>query len=315
MASIIRCKCLWKHLKKKHAMHDVDACESRLRLYCESVKNRLSNCMWNYYCVWCVMHCDTVALLIVTWLCKTCKQCSLVLIKLAIDCMYASWNLYCHCSVTCHLVYCHTVALFTATWSPQSEVNPSLYYDNRFLVSTWTPDRNFATLVALFIPRTAWEPITVSDATLLHGYAIGILPIPCSHMIKISERHQVSTNGIECILCMRQFYLFYRHGACLTGSIFTWHLVSTICMRIYLWHRDTVTPYPGHYLQLSEDMLWKRLKNRNHYKNNHSIFTSECKTLPKIYSSCIVPELMNSSGSLRLLLNPGQPQFVKTYQQ
>ena len=81
--------------------------------------------------------------------------------------------------------------------------------------------------------------------------------------------------------------------ACSPGWIFTRHLVSTICMRKYLWYRDTVTPYLGHFLQLSKDMPRKRPKNRNHYKNNHSIFTSECKQLlPKIYSSCILREPM-----------------------
>ena len=79
----------------------------------------------------------------------------------------------------------------------------------------------------------------------------------------------------------------------------------------HLWHRDTVTPYLGQFLQLSQDMLRKRPKNRNHYKNNHSIFTSECKQLlPKIYSSCIYVNQRSSNGSLHSLLNPGQPKCI-----
>ena len=50
---------------------------------------------------------------------------------------------------------------------------------------------------------------------------------------------------------------------------FTQHLVSTIRLRIYLLCRDTMAPYPGHHLQLSEDMFWIILKNRNHYENHH----------------------------------------------
>ena len=79
----------------------------------------------------------------------------------------------------------------------------------------------------------------------------------------------------------------------------------------HLWHRDTITPYLGQFLQLSQDMLRKRPKNRNHYKNNHSIFTSECKQLlPKIYSSCIYVNQRSSNGSLHSLLNPGQPKCI-----
>ena len=63
MASISWCKCLRKLpiRKKWHAMHDVSVCETLWRLYCESVKNCLWKCMWNHYCVWYIMHCDTVA--------------------------------------------------------------------------------------------------------------------------------------------------------------------------------------------------------------------------------------------------------------
>ena len=88
--------------------------------------------------------------------------------------------------------------------------------------------------------------------------------------------------------------------------------------RTYLWSiSDTVTPYLGQYLQLSEDMFRKWLKNRNHYKNKSLnillLQTSECKQLllPKIYSSCILPEPTSSNDSSHSLPNPGQPKCVK----
>ena len=72
----------------------------------------------------------------------------------------------------------------------------------------------------------------------------------------------------------------------------------------------------GQYLQLSEDMFRKWLKNRNHYKNKSLnillLQTSECKQLllPKIYSSCILPEPTSSNDSSHSLPNPGQPKCV-----
>ena len=89
------------------------------------------------------------------------------------------------------------------------------------------------------------------------------------------------------------------------------------CMRTYLWSiRDTVTPYLGQYLQLSEVMLRKWLKNHNHYKNKSLnillLQPSECKQLllPKIYSSCILLEPTSSNDSSHSLPNPGQPKCI-----
>ena len=116
------------------------------------------------------------------------------------------------------------------------------------------------------------------------------------------------------LIALNDFYLFYRHVTCSPGWNFMRHLVSITCMRTYLWSiRDTVTQYHGQYLQLSEDMLRKWLRNRNHYKNkslNILLQPSECKQLPlpKIYSSCILPEPTSSNGSSHSLPNPGQPK-------
>ena len=62
-------------------------------------------------------------------------------------------------------------------------------------------------------------------------------------------------------------------------------------------------------------MLRKWLKNRNHYKNkslNILLQPSERKQLllPKIYSSCILPEPTSSNGSSHSLPNPGQPKCI-----
>ena len=216
----------------------------------------------------------------------------------------------CHCSATqspCklrhgRLVYCDMVALFTQSegkpitvtrqplpcfsrehlieilrhWSPclfqvqhgnpslyeispyytlKVRVNPSLHCDNRCLVSIWTPWLKSHCVTKFLLIASNVSCVETASSVLS----------PC--------------------------YMLTR--ACSPGWIFTRHLVSTICMRKYIWYRDTVTTYLGQYLQLSENMLRKRPKNRNHYKNHHSIFTSECKQLlPKIYSSCILREPM-----------------------
>ena len=132
-------------------------------------------------------------------------------------------------------------------------------------------------------------------------------------MIKILLRHQISTN-----LVLR-FYRFYRHVTLVTIYALTmmkFH-AAPVPTRTYLWSiSDTVTPYLGQYLQLSEDMFRKWLKNRNHYKNKSLnillLQTSECKQLllPKIYSSCILPEPTSSNDSSHSLPNPGQPKCV-----
>ena len=73
----------------------------------------------------------------------------------------------------------------------------------------------------------------------------------------------LNVSGVETVLSVLS-------TCCMLNRMnFTWHLVSTIRIRIYLLCRDMVAPYRGHHLQLSEDMLWKILKNRNHYENHH----------------------------------------------
>ena len=69
------------HPEKLHAMHDVNACETGLRLYCESV-NSCCQIACEIISVWCIIQCNTVALLSVTSLCETCMQRNLIFIKL-----------------------------------------------------------------------------------------------------------------------------------------------------------------------------------------------------------------------------------------
>ena len=108
------------HPEKWHAMHDVNACETGLRLYCESVKTVIKlHVKFLVYDV-SIIHCDTIALLIVNchltlWNLHAAQP---HLYKISNDCMYASWNLYCHCSATQSPAICDRVALFIATGSP-----------------------------------------------------------------------------------------------------------------------------------------------------------------------------------------------------
>ena len=94
-----------------------------------------------------IIHCDTIALLIVNchltlWNLHAAQP---HLYKISNDCMYASWNLYCHCSATQSPAICDRVALFIATGSPcllrqgrlvllKVRVNPSRYCNKRCLV-------------------------------------------------------------------------------------------------------------------------------------------------------------------------------------
>ena len=251
MASILWCKCLRKLLIRKNGMQcmmyvsvklDCDYTVNRLKTVCENACEIIT--VYDISCT------ATQSFVNCHLTLKTCMQCSLVFIKLANDCMYASWNFCCLCSVTwspCllwhgRLVYCDIVALFIVTWSPCLLWHGYLVYCDMvaLFIVTWSPcllwhgrlvhpkwgetyhctaptialfsyEHLFEILwhcVALFIPSTAWEPITVSDVALLHGYVIAILHIPCSHMNKISVCRQVSTNSIKCIWCWDSFICF-----------------------------------------------------------------------------------------------------------
>ena len=71
----------------------------------------------------------------------------------------------------------------------------------------------------------------------------------------------------------------------------------------------------AHYKVSSEFQIYSWL-DRNHYKNKSLnillLQTSECKQLllPKIYSSCILPEPTSSNDSSHSLPNPGQPKCI-----
>ena len=142
MANIISCKCLWNLLilTKWHATHDVNACETGLRLYCESVKN-CCQIACEIISVWCIIYCNSrlVNCHRTLWSLHASQP---HVYKIAIDCMYPSWNLYCHCSATQSPVICDMVALFIVTWPPfllKVRVNPSLYCDNLvFHLNTWS---------------------------------------------------------------------------------------------------------------------------------------------------------------------------------
>ena len=184
------------------------------------------------------------------------------------------------------------------------------------------------TLVALFILSKAWKPITWSQSdTTFYTLKVKLNPsLHCDNRCLVFHMNimfhtwlkSYCVTKFQRILCW-DFYRFYRHVTLVTIYALTmmkFH-AAPVPTRTYLWSiSDTVTPYLGQYLQLSEDMFRKWLKNRNHYKNKSLnillLQTSECKQLllPKIYSSCILPEPTSSNDSSHSLPNPGQPKCV-----
>ena len=137
------------------------------------------------------------------------------LYKIANDCMYASWNHYCHCSATQSPVICDTVALFIATWSPRLlkvKVNPSLYCDNRWLVfhintgskscdigrpvySKYSMETHHNKMPYYYTLKTRVNPsLHCDNLCLVFTWS------SCSDIIKISLRHQLSINRLKRIL-------------------------------------------------------------------------------------------------------------------